>query len=252
MRSEWMKLAGVCVVVVMMFGVLGGCGEQAQETDVDVPMVDEPGAGLEPGETTPGEEPATAAIPDSAETLADVVDSFTMPSSFRMTVDEGGETQTMVMMMDGDQAAKMRMEQEGPDASEVMIMDFAGGQMISYNTGTNEGFRLPISEEEAADAPKPYSDYDEAAKVTGSEEIDGVDCWVLETTTMGQDEGLAQVWIGKKDGLMRQAKQGEEIATLTISDINSVPESEFEVPDDIEISDMSDLGDMPGVPEDGE
>ncbi|MBD3292427.1 MAG: hypothetical protein GF393_05855 [Armatimonadia bacterium] len=242
MRKDWIKLVGMLALTFLMTGVLAGCGEQAQDTETDMPaMVDDDAGGTAPaegGESAPGEESPTAEIPDNAETLADVVDSFTMPTSFRMTMSDGEREQTMAMMMDGQQATKLRVEQAGADASDVMIMDFEGGAMYSYNTGTNEGFKLPVSEEEAADAPMPYDDYDETAKVTGSEEIEGVECWVVETSEMGPEGETATVWIGKKDGLMRQVKQGEEVTTFTISDVNAVDASIFEVPGDVTFEEM--------------
>ena len=97
---------------------------------------------------------------------------------------------------------------------------------------------VPVGEEEAADAPMPYEDYDEEAKVTGSEEINGVDCWVVETAEMGAEGETATVWIGKKDGLMRQVEHGEDVTTFTISDVNAVDASVFEVPDDVTIEEM--------------
>lgn len=242
MRRDWMKLVGMLALAGLMAGALAGCGEQAQEADTDMPIVvDDEGAGVT-DESASDEGAASAEIPDSAETLADVVGSFTMPTSFRMTVSDGQHSQTMAIMLEGEQATMMRVEQEGAEGSDVMIMDFAGGEMFSFNTGANEGFRMPISAEEAADAPMPYEDYDEDAKITGSEEINGVDCWVVETAEMGSGAETATVWIGKKDGLMRQVKQGEEITTFTISDVNAVDESVFEVPEDVDIEEMPQMG----------
>lgn len=232
-----------CVAAMLLLVLLAGCGEQAGETDGELPTVTDDMDAVDQPVPDTGADAGAADIPESAETLADVVDSFTMPSSFRMTVAEGDNTQTMAMKMDGPKAAKMRVENEGPEATEVFIMDFENGEMISYNTGTSEGFRIPISEEEAADAPKPWDEYDETAKVTGSEEINGVDCWVVEMSPEGAED-VATVWIGKRDGLMRQVQDGEQVTTFSITEINEVPESTFEVPDEIEISEMP-VPDMP-------
>ncbi len=224
MRIDSTKLGWACVVIaVLMLGALGGCGEQTP--DVEPVMIDDMD---DPGVAEPAD------IPEDAETMADVIGSFTMPTSFRMTVHDGDMTQSMSMKMDNEQATKMRVEHESPQGVEVMIMDFEGGQMISYNTTTNEGFSVPISEEEAADAPMPWDEYDETFKIVGSEEINGVDCWIVET----DEEEDMRAWIGKADGLMRQIQEGEEIITFSIDDVSAVPDSEFEVPGDVEISDM--------------
>jgi len=242
MRSDSKKLGWAFVLMAaLLVAVLGGCGEQAQEQQDETgeaAVIIEDDAGMENGAAT--DESTPAEIPENAETMADIAGSFTMPSSFRMTVEQGDMSQTMAMKMDGEQASKMRIEHQGQQGTEVMVMDFEGGQMVSYNTDTKKGFSVPISDEEAEQAPMPYEDYDESAKVTGSEEINGVDCWVVETEQPGPDgeTSTATVWIGKKDGLMRQMKQGDETVTFTISDVNDVPDDAFNVPDDVEISEM--------------
>ena len=97
MRTNRTTMGLACLIAVLALTVLGGCGEQEQEISGDLPeMMDEAGAPV--GEEMPGE---SAEIPDSAETLADVMASFTMPSSFRMTVEHNGETQNMAMAMNG-------------------------------------------------------------------------------------------------------------------------------------------------------
>jgi hypothetical protein len=239
-----MKLRWAFVLMAALLVALGGCGEQAEETDSPVMIEDDPGMEVE----APAEDAPQSEIPETAETMADITGSFTMPGSFRMTVDQGEMTQSMAMKMDDEQASKMRIEHESEQGTEVMVMDFEGGKMVSYNVQTKKGFSVPITDEEAADAPMPYEDYDENAKVTGSEEINGVDTWVVETEQPGPDgeTSVATVWIGKEDGLMRQIKQGDETVTFTITDVNDVPDDAFEVPEDVEISEMPATGPMGG------
>jgi outer membrane lipoprotein-sorting protein len=234
------------LLAALIIGVLGGCGEQAQDVDEEMPVITddlEPDNGDAAADGTPSQD-----IPDDAETMADVAGSFTMPTSFRMTVEDAqGNTQTMAMKMDGEQATNMRIEHEAPEGAQIMIMDFEGGEMVSYDPSTNEGFNMPVSDEEAADAPMPWEDYDEAAEIVGSEEINGVDTWIVEAAPEGPEGEAATIWIGKEDGLMRQVKQGEETVTFTISDLNSVSDDAFEVPDDVEISEMPAPGPMEGA-----
>ncbi len=238
MRIDSTKLRwAVVLMAALIVGVLGGCGEQAQETDAEAPVVIDEDLGPDGDGPT---DDTTAEIPETAETMADITGSFTMPTSFRMTVEEGEMSQSMAMKMDGEQATKMRIEHDGEQGTEIMVMDFEGGEMVSYNTETMQGFSVPITDEEAADAPMPWDEYDETAEVVGSEEINGVDTWIVETEQPGMDgeTSEATVWIGKEDGLMRQVRQGEETVKFTISDVNSVPDDAFEVPGDVEISEM--------------
>lgn len=241
MRVNSTKFQRACVIMAALaFVVLSGCAKQAQ--DVDMSMSDDAGP-----------ESSTTEIPENAETLADVIDSFSMPSSFRITMEEGDNQQVMAMMMDGEQATKMRVENTTAEGTEIMIMDFEAGQMLSYNTGTNEGFSMPVTSEQTGTPPAPWEDYDESTAVTGSETINGVDTWVVE---MEQPDASGETitvtaWIGKEDGLTRQVKQGEKIVTMNISDVNSVPESDFKVPSDVEMTEMPMMG-GPGAPEAGD
>lgn len=249
MRTGWVVPGCLAIVALLVMGVLGGCGEKPQTTDVvEVPMPDDV-PGVSP------EDAGAADIPESAETMAEVLGTFQIPSSFVMTVTttsgEGEETSqsgTMTVKMDGPRMATMRMEEVGEEGSEVMIMDFAGKVMTSYNTATNEGFQFPISDEEAADAPDPTEGYNPEFKILGSETIDGVDCWIVEVTG---DQGEGKMWIGKRDGLMRKAEAPEGTQTMAYSDINEVPDSAFEVPAGVELTDMSSLQ-MPDMPEGGD
>ncbi len=243
MRRYQLVLGCVTVATLLVMGLMGGCGEKPQETDmIEPPMsVDQPPDGGPPA----GADTPAADIPAGAETLSDVLGSFQMPTSFVMTVTESsGEAAEepgarIAMKMDGEQAAKMRMEEEG--GAEVLILDMEASTMYSYNTSTNEGFKMPLAEEEAQDAPAPWGDYDPEAKVVGSEEMDGVDCWVVEVTG---DDGPGKMWIGKRDGLMRKAEGPDGSAVFSYTDIDAVADSEFEVPEGIELADMSDFGEM--------
>lgn len=188
---------------------------------------------------------------DGAEELGDVLEGFEMPSSFVMTMKEAeaeGPGRKMAMKMDGEKASKVRIEQETASGTEVTIMDLEDEVMYSYDTASNEGMKLPMQAGAAQDAPvEPWEGYEAGYKIVGSETMDGVDCWIVEITEEGK---AGTVWIGKQDGLMRRVESPGETMTMTITDVNSVPDSEFEVPEDIEIGEMPDMpgGDMPDMP----
>jgi len=241
MRTGWVVLGCLAVVALMLMGTLAGCGEKPQTSDIVEVPTPETAPGVTPDEGGAGA-PA-ADIPESAETLADVLGTFQIPSSFVMTVTTEGEEEaqrsgTMTVKMAGPQMARMRMEEEGDEGSEVMIMDFENKVMTSYNTTTNEGFQFPISDEEAADAPDPTEGYNPEFRVLGSETIDGVDCWIVEVTG---EQGEGKMWIGKADGLMRKAEEAGGTQTMSYTDINEVPDSAFEVPAGVTLTDMSDI-----------
>ncbi len=249
MRIGSVTLGCLAVVALLLIGVMAGCGEKPDTGEVSIPTP-ETAPGTVPDE---GSAQAPAAdIPESAETMADVLETFQIPSSFVMTVttqaegEEPEQSGTMTVMMDGPQMAKMRMEEEGEEGSEVMIMDFEGNVMISYNTATKEGFQFPLNEDEAENVPDVTEGYNPDYRILGSETVDGVDCWIVEVTG---EEGEGKMWIGKADGLMRKAEAPEGTQIMSYTDINEVSESVFDVPEDIELADMSDMQ-IPDMPED--
>lgn len=228
------------VVCVALIGCPGS--EQPEEQAVTT----------EPVEVRTEEQPEPA---DGAEELGDVLDAFEMPSSFVMTMKEAdaeGPGRKMAMKMDGEKATKVRIEQETASGTEVMIMDLEDEVIYSYDTASNEGMKLPMQAGAAQDAPvEPWEQYEAGYKIVGSETMDGVDCWIVEITQEGE---TGRAWIGKQDGLMRRVEAPGETMTITIADVNSVPDSEFEVPAGIEISEMPDMtgGNMPEMPTDSE
>lgn len=243
-----MHLLVVAALVALV--ALAGCPQQpTEEPGPAEPMVDDPGA------VTPDEsgEPAAVDVPASAETLADAMAAFQMPTSFEMTMTEGGDEdtpQSMLMKMDGTTPVAMKAESD----EGIMLIDWAGGAMYMYDPEDNTALKMAMDEDQASDLPIRF-DFSEAkdAKVIGSETIDGVDCWIVEA--MDEDE-VGKTWIGKADGLVRQVEEEDgEMIRVSYSRINEVPDSEFELPEDAKIEDMDAMfegtGDMPDMPEEG-
>lgn len=74
-------------------------------------------------------------------------------------------------------------------------------------------------------------------KITGSETVDGVDCWKIEslplTQAIADDAGISKkiVWIGKKDYVNRRTEfydpEGELSKVLTCSDVRKMAEGKY-------------------------
>ncbi len=87
-----------------------------------------------------------------------------------------------------------------------------------------------------ADLAAPNTD-DFSYKITGSETVDGVDCWKIEslplTTAISEETGLSKkiIWIGKKDYVCRKTEfydpDGELSKILTSSDIRKIAEGKY-------------------------
>lgn len=92
------------------------------------------------------------------------------------------------------------------------------------------------SEFSNADLAAPNTD-DFNYKVTGSEIVDGVECWEIETLPVNEETadelGISKklTWIGKKDNMNRKTEyydqDGELIKIMTSSDIRKVTEGKF-------------------------
>ncbi len=249
MKRVEFKHVLMLVVVAAMVITIAGC-PKAPAPDEIIPEDQLPEGAANMPEDTPADSGPTVAVPDSVSTLGEAMPAFDMPSSFEMTVQAGEEdAETLMMKMDGsDPVAFKAITDEG-----VVLISMADKAMYMYDPEKNEGMKMPMGDEESADMPNPYDFYAEDLKVSGSETIDGVDCWVIEG--MEDENAPGKAWVGKADGLMRQAEDGDDLIKFTYTRINEIPDSEFELPEGIDMQDMAEmmegLGEMPEPPTDG-
>lgn len=114
-----------------------------------------------------------------------------------------------------------------------------------YHPKDNTAFRIPLSHDELAAAMAECSDvgkaFDTEVPIIGTQMLDGVRCWVAET--QGRERpgafrvwrGSIKIWVDQQYGLLRQSQFGEDITELKYSRINEVPNSEFELPEGVEV-----------------
>jgi hypothetical protein len=103
--------------------------------------------------------------------------------------------------------------------------------MYMWETGATTAMKMAIPEE----AANPYEDVDLATEIAGEDVVDGVECWVTETT---KDDTQVRTWWGKDDGLMRRVESGDTVSLFEYEQIGSVPESEFELPEGMTVKEM--------------
>lgn len=212
------KLFAVTVAVVMvMMLMVAGCG-QKQIADTDVVAI--------PGDVGPGETV-------DADTLAAAMQQVDMPTTYEMTMlsPDGEELKQSVMTKDGE-IVKIRIETE----DSWVIVDTE--QNAIFMQGGDEIIKMPMEAGNVDEDPTMALRFDRDVPITGSETIDGVDCWVAETTLPGDEEGTLTVWVGKQDGLMRKAEMDGESITLVYSNINAVDEALFTLPEGMNIIEM--------------
>jgi hypothetical protein len=237
-RATWRWIWASVALAAM---ITGGCGRQAREpaaspptaaraqepADEAAPMVEVPGSDES---QAPEESGQAAEAPAAAGTIGEKIDSFTMPSSFRMTIEEGADTYAAAIQTDGRKMTRLRTDNHVQSDNYVFITDFKSGEKIYCNLDTGQGTRQPVR---SSDMTSPWEMYSRDAKVVGSEEVEGVDCWLIDMS----GEAGGRMWVGKHDGLPRRAEAGDQITHFTITDVNAVPDSAFRVPDGIAIGD---------------
>jgi len=209
-----------------------------------------------PGPTPPGpaRTPQTAAPAEEAgpapSTLAEAVKARAELESYEMAMvlPDGKKVTQLVKLEDGEMA-RAKVITEG---DEWMLVDRTESVIYAYSPEMETAMKMPMEGGEGEGTEMPTIDvdsFDPAVPIVGSETIDGTDCWVMDTT-LKQEEKESKVWVGKEDGLLRQVEAEGEVVKFTYDKINAVPDSEFELPEGIEIMDMSEM--MKGVGEEAE
>lgn len=235
MRKYQVLLACMTVLAMLSMVMLTGCPTQ-EEPD----MVVDPFA----------EETIGNGMVEDPQTVSDIMGAW--PSSFVMHIEfedkETGETEsaTMTMMMGADGPSKMRMEM--PEEAGVFILDHQEMMMYSWDEASGQGMMMSLAgvEEDAGmeGVANPYGEVDPETTIVGDEVVDGVDCWVAEYTAEGEE---ARIWYSKENGLVQRIETDTMVANYSYSDVGTVSEDAFEVPEGIEMMDLSDLGDLGGL-----
>ncbi len=244
MRKLQIVLGLLATAALVLTFALAGCGKQAQET-ADGGLEDSAMPPGDTGEAMPGgEAPDTQAEP---QTLADIMKRW--PSSFvmKMTIEdtESGQTHETVMTMKMGDEGPEKIKMQAAEELGTMVIDYQEKMMYAWDEGEGQGMQVPLTEAEAQDPANPYDNADPNAKITGSETVDGVDCWVVETSEDGE---TVTSYVAKDTGLVKKVEHPRGTITYEYAQINEVPDSAFEVPSDIEMMDLSDVEGMRDMP----
>ena len=240
MRKYGVIVGCICVLALLVAVALTGCGRRAVE---EPPAEPQPVEGVDEMPADTAEEPAVG----DAETLADVMANW--PESFVMTVTtenkETGETTTATAAMRMADNKPVKIKAEIPEGG--FLADYEDKAIYTWEAGGDVAMKMDTQETEE-NMEDPYTAMDPDAKIVGSETIDGVECWVVETTDA--DGNTVTSWLAKDNGLVQKTESDRSIETFEYDQVGSVPDSEFEVPAGMEIQEMPDMGDMPEMPED--
>lgn len=238
MRGYRIVIGWICVAALCM---MSGCPQPAQVAEETEPVVDTEAIGQSGGEAEePAEDAGAAAALGVA--LSDVVSKW--PSSFVMTqtiTDTETDKKTVVtsaMKMADGKPAKIK----GETADGGTLIDFGEGVMYAWQSGGDVAMKMTIPEDAAEN---PYADVDVDTKIVGEDLVDGVECWVTETTSNGM---TSRTWWGKDDGLIRRTEQGDTVVEFKYDQIGSVPDSEFELPAGMSVQEAPAMPEIPEMP----
>lgn len=163
-------------------------------------------------------------------TLADLMDKQKSLSSYTMLMDLGQTKVRMSAKMSDGKPVAMKMDM-GQQGWMLILVDKKVQYM--YNPTNKTAMSMPLSDSQMASATKdPIAQLKAmvGAKVS-SEKVDGVDCLKIVAK-----EGT--FWCSKDNGLPIQLDVTGKIMKFKYENINSVPDSEFELPAGVKITQM--------------
>jgi len=197
-------------------------------------------------EATAPEQPAppTSSTNWIGKSLGDFLRTTDYPTSYEMkTVPgaEAAEARISRMFKIEDRRALKSKIQEGEN---WMIIDLEANAMYGHRGQGNTVTKIPLSDFGKANDPNTSADKD--ATILREEVVDGHDCWVVRTSCIGPDN---DVWIDKEQGLVRQVKRdGRTVSKYNYYRINEIADSEFEVPEGMEIKESNSFKDRARQP----
>lgn len=242
------KVVPVLLVIFLVLVLpLGGCSSGEGEA---------PGSGTEDPTATPDspepeapaeEEPGTLTTGDLAELFrrGGQLNELSYTMVYRGTGMD--EMETRIWMKEG----RMRTEADMGGMKSVMIMD--GDNVWMLDEAARTAIRFPADGNPMEAEGYTLEDFTSEVEETtfnqvGEETINGVPCYVVETT---QEGSVIRMWLHKETGFVMKVEGtgdgGDYVMEIRDFQAGGVDDSLFEVPGDYEITDFGNL-EIPGMP----
>ena len=245
MRTRHSSLTLIVVLVAVLALYVSGCGKK-EAAPTGQAMSPPTSTSAQPTVEQPTTEKASegASAGGIGDKFSKLLASAKPPSSYEMKIipPSGPDQKPMSALFKMVDRKPVKAKMMNPDGEGWILTDYEAKAMYMYNAKEDKIIKMPVKMNEQGKVAAPADFVDSSAKVTGADTVDGVKCWVYSTTAGGNSE---KVWIGKKDGLPRQVESNDGIIKFEYLRINSVPDSEFELPSGVEVMDMPT---MPGTP----
>ena len=223
----------VCAIVLSI-ALLAGCATSEKPPATSTPS---------PSQTEESTTPSPATEPEttqpSGETLVDILDLTSSIESVKfdmvVTSTEISSMTTTVWLK--DQKMKMKTTSEGQ--AIINILDQEAQTMYTYIPDQNMAFMMTYDQDQTSpiDDTQNISQY--SPQNVGTETIDGKVCMVVEY--MVQDTSIT-TWIWKEYGFPLKVVSLTAQGTTTIEykniDFTNIPDSEFQLPAGVQITDL--------------
>lgn len=227
--SKCVRILGAALVAFVILSSLGGCSK-AKRTGGEV--------------TAPAPQQVAPKPSGPAGVAAEIKAKRESLKSYVMSMDMGGKMMTQAIKFKNGQPIRMKIDLG--DGGWMLVQNDKQVQYM-YDPRTKTAMKIPISETKGESPGKvpgvKTPDPDELKDVKTaikSETVDGADCWLFELSQEGL--GSMKSWVDKDHGLARQMEIGGKIMKMSYDQINSVPDSEFELPPGTKVQDMPSVG----------
>lgn len=224
---KYVWLIGILVVALLIAPFVVGCGNKQQSGSV----------------TTAGA--PTGAAGEGANALGDLMKKHGELTSYIESMEAGGAKVNYAMKMANGKpvAMKMDMGQGG-----WMLIRYDKKMHYMYSPTTKSVMAMPMTTASPGTASKgPMADVEALKALVGqkvtSETIDGVECMKVTSA-----DGKKAYWVEKEHGLPVQVKDGDKTMKFKYEQINSVPDSTFEIPAGVKTQEMPKMPNMHGMP----
>lgn len=229
--------ASTVCAIVLSIALLAGCATSEKPPATSTPS--SPQTEESPQATTPSPATEPETTQSSGETLDDILSLASSIESVKfdmvITSTEISSMTTEVWLKD----PKMKMKTTSEEQTIITILDQEAQTMYTYMPDQNMAFMITYDQAQASPIDDTQNINQYNPQNAGTETIDGKVCMVVEYAV--QDVSIT-TWIWKEYGFPIKVVSVTDQGTTTIKykdiDFTNIPDSEFQLPDGVQIMDL--------------
>ena len=229
--------ASTVCAIVLSIALLAGCATSEKPPATSTPSSPQTEESSQATTPSPATEPETTQ--SSGETLDDILSLASSIESVKfdmvVTSTEISSMTTEVWLKD----PKMKMKTTSEEQTIITILDQEAQTMYTYMPDQNMAFMITYDQAQASPIDDTQNINQYNPQNAGTETIDGKVCMVVEYAV--QDVSIT-TWIWKEYGFPIKVVSVTDQGTTTIEykdiDFTNIPDSEFQLPDGVQIMDL--------------